>query len=163
MRFRVAVAIGNRKGLVGFGVGKAGEVITAIQKAVHSAKKNLQKIDVIEDTILHSIKHKYKSARIMLMPAGEGTGIIAGGAIRKIIELSGIKNILSKSHGTANKISAARATLQALEMLSKSGKKHGVNVKKPVEVEAPVVAAEPAKATKSAAAPKKEEAEAASE
>lgn len=120
LRFRVTLVMGNKKGRVGMGVGKAGEVIVAIQKATQQAKKNMINVKIVNDTITHSLKHKFKSARIMLMPAGEGTGIIAGGAVRKVVELAGIKNILSKSFGTSNKISVARATLQSLAMISET-------------------------------------------
>lgn len=114
LRFRASVVIGNKNGKVGLGVGKANEVVIAIDKAIRQAKKNLILVKTIKDTIPHSISHKYKSAKLLLMPASEGTGIIAGGAIRKVIELAGIKNILSKSLGSSNKIALARATLEAL-------------------------------------------------
>jgi small subunit ribosomal protein S5 len=114
LRFRATVIIGNRKGKVGVGVGKSEEVVGAIQKAVADAKKNLATIIVDKTTIPHATKVKYKSARIILIPASEGTGIIAGGPVRKVVELAGIRNILSKSLGTTNKISCARATLLAL-------------------------------------------------
>ena len=136
LRFRVTLVMGNKKGKVGMGVGKAGEVVVAIQKATQQAKKNMQVVKIANDTIPHSLKHKYKSARIMLMPAGEGTGIIAGGAVRKVIELAGIKNILSKSLGTSNKISVARATLEALALISQAEVKESkTNVKKEVVAE----------------------------
>jgi len=120
LRFRATVIIGNRKGKVGVGVGKSEEVVGAIQKAVADAKKNLATIIVDGTTIPHETKVKYKSARIILIPASEGTGIIAGGPIRKVVELSGIRNILSKSLGTTNKISCARATLLALAEMQKT-------------------------------------------
>ncbi len=115
LRFRASVVIGNKNGKVGLGVGKANEVVIAIDKAIRQAKKNLILVKTIKDTIPHAVSHKYKSAKLLLMPASEGTGIIAGGAIRKVIELAGIKNILSKSLGSSNKIALARATLEALE------------------------------------------------
>ncbi len=150
LRFRVTLVMGNKKGKVGMGVGKAGEVVVAIQKATQQAKKNMLNVKVVNETIPHSLKHKFKSARIMLMPAGEGTGIIAGGAVRKVIELAGIKNILSKSFGTSNKISVAQATLEALAQISqvevRTPKKKEVESK-----EAPAVA--PVKKAK--VAPKK--------
>lgn len=117
MRFRATVIIGNRKGKVGVGVGKSEEVIGAIGKAVSDAKKNLINIVMDGTTIPHQVQTKYKSAKVLLMPAMDGTGIIAGGPVRKIIELSGIKNIMSKSLGTTNKIACARATIEALKSL----------------------------------------------
>lgn len=117
MRFRACVIIGNRKGKVGIGVGKANEVTVAIQKAIRDAKKNLIQVPIIRDTIPHDIYIKYKSAKVLLMPASLGTGIIAGGAVRKLIALSGIKNILSKSFGSTNPINNARAALYALKLL----------------------------------------------
>src|SRR3989339_1091971 len=104
LRFRATVVVGNKKGKVGVGVGKSNEVTGAIQKAVRKGKKNLIDVSIINETIPHDIKLKYKSARIHLMPASKGTGLIAGGAVRKVIELSGIKNILSKAHGSTNKL-----------------------------------------------------------
>ncbi|MDP2624607.1 MAG: 30S ribosomal protein S5 [Candidatus Peregrinibacteria bacterium] len=117
LRFRATVAIGNRKGKVGVGVAKSAEVVGAIQKAVAEAKKNLVEIPMYEDTIPHRIQVKYKASKILLMPAGPGTGIIAGGATRKIIELSGIKNILSKTIGSSNRLNNSKATLEALKQL----------------------------------------------
>jgi len=117
LRFRATVIIGDRKGRVGVGVGKSEEVVGSIQKAIADAKKNLITIKMDRTTIPHEIKIKYKSAQILLIPAAEGTGIIAGGAVRKVVELAGIKDILSKSFGTTNKISCSRATLKALSQL----------------------------------------------
>jgi small subunit ribosomal protein S5 len=117
LRFRATVIIGDRKNRVGVGVGKSEEVVGAIQKGIADAKKNLINVTLDGNTIPHEVKIKYKSAKILLLPAAPGTGIIAGGAVRKIVELSGIKDILSKSYGTTNKISCSRATIKALESL----------------------------------------------
>ena len=117
LRFRATVIIGDKKGRVGVGVGKSEEVVGSIKKAIADAKKHLIKVVIDGQTIPHETKVKYKSARILLIPAAPGTGIIAGGAIRKVVELSGIKDILSKSLGTTNKISCSRATLEALKGL----------------------------------------------
>ncbi|MBA4336292.1 30S ribosomal protein S5 [bacterium] len=119
LRFRATVVIGNRKGKIGFGIGKSAEVAGAIQKAIAKAKKSLIIVPIFRDTIPHDIKVKYKASRILMMPAGEGTGIIAGGAVRKIVELAGIKNILSKSFGTNNRVSNTQATYKALGLLRK--------------------------------------------
>lgn len=120
MRFRATVVIGNRNGKVGVGVGKSEEVVGSIQKAISDAKKNLIVVKMDGTTIPHDIAIKYKSASILLMPAAPGTGIIAGGTIRKVVELAGIKDILSKSFGTTNKISCSRAALEALSLLKEN-------------------------------------------
>lgn len=117
MRFRATVVIGNRKGKVGIGVGKSHEVTGAIQKAIAKAKKDMIKVPLDNATLPHDIKIKYKAARMLLMPAAPGTGIIAGGTIRKVLELAGVKDILSKSLGTKNKVNTTKATFEALKML----------------------------------------------
>ena len=118
LRFRATVVIGNRKGRVGIGLGKAGEVAIAIQKAIAKAKKNLINVPIRNNTIPHETNQKFKAAIIMMKPASEGTGIIAGGALRKILDLAGVKNVLSKRFGTTNKIANARATIMALQKLA---------------------------------------------
>lgn len=117
LRFRATVVIGNRKGKVGIGLGKAGEVAIAIQKAIAKAKKSLVTVSIVKNTIPHPVEQKFKAAIIMMKPASEGTGIIAGGAIRKILDLAGVKNVLSKRFGTTNKIANAQATMMALKKL----------------------------------------------
>lgn len=117
MRFRATVVIGNRKGKVGIGVGKSHEVTGAIQKAIAKAKKDMIKVPLDNATLPHDIKIKYKAAKILLMPAAPGTGIIAGGTIRKVLELTGVKDILSKSLGTKNKVNTTKATFEALKLL----------------------------------------------
>lgn len=120
LRFRATVVIGNRKGKVGIGLGKSHEVTGAIQKGIAKAKKHLIKIPLDGATIPHDLKIKFKSAKIIFLPAAPGTGIIAGGAIRKILELAGIKDILSKSFGTTNKVNNTKATIEALKQLKKT-------------------------------------------
>lgn len=117
LRFRATVVIGDKKGRVGVGVGKSEEVVGAIQKAISDGKKNLITVKLNGATIPHEIQVKYKSAKILIMPAAPGTGIIAGGSIRRVVGLAGIKDILSKSFGTTNKIACSRATLLALSKL----------------------------------------------
>lgn len=117
MRFRALVVIGNRKGRVGMGIGKANDVQTAIQKGVKSAKKDLIDVVIVNETIPHQISHKYRSAQIFLKPALPGTSVIAGGPVRAVIELAGIRNILSKIIGSTNKINNVRATLEALALM----------------------------------------------
>lgn len=117
LRFRATVVIGNRKGKVGIGVGKSHEVTGAIQKAIAKAKKDMLNVVLDGATIPHSIKIKYKSAKMLMIPALPGTGLIAGGSLRKVLELAGIKDILSKCYGTTNKVNNTKATFEALKML----------------------------------------------
>jgi small subunit ribosomal protein S5 len=117
LRFRALVVIGDRKGKVGAGTGKASEVSSAIQKAVAEAKKNMIEVVTKNDTIPHEINHKVKASRVRLLPASQGTGVIAGSAVRVVCELAGIKNILAKSFGSNNKLCLTEVTLQALSML----------------------------------------------
>lgn len=132
MRFRVSVIIGDKKGRVGMGIGKAGEVLVSIQKAVAAAKRNLIRVPIFEDTIPHEIKSSFKASQILLFPAPEGTGVIAGGAVRKILELAGVKNVLSKVHGSRNPINIAYGTFVALKELRNkippTNKKKGVEL-----------------------------------
>jgi len=113
-RFTALVVVGDRNGTVGYGYGKAKEVPDAIKKAVDDAFKNLVKINLKGSTIAHDIEHKFNSSRIILRPASEGTGAIAGGAARPVIELAGIKDIIAKSIGSNNPNNLVRATIQAL-------------------------------------------------
>lgn len=117
MRFRAIVVIGNRKGKVGLGTGKATEVQAAVKKATAAAKRFMIRIPLIEGTIPHSIEVKHKAARLRIMPAMPGTGIIAGGALRVILDHAGVKNVLSKRFGSRNKLVNAQATMIALQKL----------------------------------------------
>lgn len=117
LRFRATVAIGDRKGRVAIGLGKSNEVAGAIQKAVAKAKKSLIKVPLIQGTIPHYVKVKFKSARVLIMPASPGTGVIAGGAIRKVLDLAGVKNVLSKSFGSSNRVNASKVAIKALSVL----------------------------------------------
>ena len=114
-RFNALVVVGNKNGLVGFGLGKAKEVPDAIKKAIDDAFKNIIKVNIKGTTIAHDIEHKYNASRILLKPASEGTGVIAGGSTRPVIELAGIKDVISKSLGSNTKINVAKATLEALK------------------------------------------------
>ena len=114
LRFRATVVIGNKKGKVGLGVGKSNEVTGAIQKAISKAKKNMITVILDGTTVPHDINVKYKASKLYLRPAAPGTGIIAGGTVRKVLDLAGVKDILSKALGTTNKICNARATIIAL-------------------------------------------------
>lgn len=117
LRFRATVAIGNRKGKVGIGIGKSMEVTGAIQKAIAKAKKHLLTVKLDGSTIPHQVKLKLKSAKILLIPAGPGTGLIAGSSLRRVLELAGVKDILSKSFGTSNKVNTTKASFEALKLL----------------------------------------------
>ena len=115
-RFAATVVVGNRKGLVGLGTGKAHEMPDAVKKATQVASKNLIKVDLVDNrTISHDIIVKEGACRVMLKPANEGTGVKAGGPVRDVLELAGVKDVLSKSQGSSTKINAARATLNALK------------------------------------------------
>ncbi len=116
-RFTALVVVGNKKGIIGYGTGKAKEVPDAIKKAVDDAFKNLVKVNLKGSTIAHDIEVKFNASRILLKPASEGTGVIAGGATRPVLELAGIKDILTKSLGSNNSANVVRATVKALTML----------------------------------------------
>lgn len=122
MRFRAIVVMGNRKGKVGLGTGKAAEVQAAVKKAAVAAKRAMIRIPLVKGTIPHQVELKFKAARVRLIPAVDGTGIIAGGALRVILDHAGVKNVLSKRYGTRNKLVNAQATMKALEMLRFTGK-----------------------------------------
>jgi small subunit ribosomal protein S5 len=118
LSFAALVAAGNENGLVGIGKGKAREVPVAIQKAVKNAKKSMIEVPLKETTIPHLVKGIHGGGAVVLRPASKGTGVIAGGAVRIIMELAGIKDILTKSLRSNNPISVANATMNALENLS---------------------------------------------
>lgn len=117
LRFRALVVVGNRAGKVGMGVAKAGEVQAAVQKAVASAKKHMVTVPIIAETIPHAVNMRFGSAHIFLKPARPGTSVIAGGSVRAVIELAGIKNLLSKVLGSNNKINNVSATIEALRSM----------------------------------------------
>ncbi len=117
LSFRAIVIVGNKKGSVGMGVAKAAEVIIAIQKAVADARKNLVNVPLFNTTIPHMITGRSGAGSVVLKPASKGTGVIAGGAVRAVLELAGVENILSKSLGSKSPLNAANATLNALKSL----------------------------------------------
>lgn len=117
MRFSALVVVGNKNGLVGMGIGKANEVPEAVEKATAAAKKNLISVPIVGTTIPHDIIGKYGSSSVHMFSAPQGTGVIAGGSARAVIELAGIKDIVTKSHGSNNKINGVRATIEGLKLL----------------------------------------------
>ena len=116
-RFRALVVIGDGKGRVGVGVGKGSEVMTAIAKAVSHAKGQMVTVPLRDHTIPHEIEVRFAGARVLLKPASAGTGVIAGGAVRNVVEVAGIRDLLTKSLGSSNKVNNAYATMMALSQL----------------------------------------------
>jgi len=117
LSFSALAAVGNEKGMVGIGKGKAREVPQAIAKAVEAAKKNMMSVTLAETTIPHIVQGRHGAGLVVLRPASKGTGVIAGGAVRIIMELAGVKDILTKSIRSSNPITVAHATIQALKNL----------------------------------------------
>jgi small subunit ribosomal protein S5 len=116
-RFRAAVVIGDGRGRVGVGIGKGGEVMTSIAKAVAKAKRSMITVPMSNATIPHEVEVRFSGARVMLKPASAGTGVIAGGAVRNVVEAAGIHDLLTKSLGSSNKVNNAYATIVALSQL----------------------------------------------
>jgi len=112
--FSAVVVVGNEEGVIGYGLGKASEVTSAIAKGVDDAKKNLIKVPVLKGTVPHEQEGKYSGARVFLKPAAPGTGVIAGGAMRAVLESVGITDVLAKSKGSSNPHSVVKATFDAL-------------------------------------------------
>ena len=131
--FSAIVVVGDENGIVGHGLGKANEVTEAIQKAIEDAKKNLIKVSIVNDTLPHTIKSKYSGAQVFLKPASDGTGVIAGGAMRAVLESAGIKNVLAKSQGSSNPHNVVKATMKALGNLRDANsvaRQRGVSIDK---------------------------------
>ena len=114
LRFSALVVVGDGKGRVGIGIGKSKDVTSSIDKATTIARRNMKNIPIVNGSIPHETIGKYSSTNILLLPAPEGTGVIAGGSARAVIELAGIKNIVTKKHGSSNKINCVKATMEGL-------------------------------------------------
>ncbi|MBU0629707.1 MAG: 30S ribosomal protein S5 [Candidatus Margulisbacteria bacterium] len=119
MGFRAVVVVGDMKNRVGLGIGKAAEVSAAIRKGVEAAKRGITSVPIINGSIPHDVHGKFSASKVVLRPAPRGTGVIAGGSVRTILELAGVKNIVAKKIGSANSINVARATLNGLSLLKR--------------------------------------------
>lgn len=131
--FSAIVVVGNENGVVGYGLGKANEVTDAISKGAEDAKKNLIKVPIIKGTIPHQQAAKYGGARVFMKPAASGTGVIAGGAMRAVLETVGVKDVLAKSKGSSNPHNVVKATFYALAQLRDAyaiAQQRGVNIDK---------------------------------
>lgn len=117
MSFRACLVLGDMKGKVGLGVAKGADVSAAISKAAIQAKKHMITVPIVNDTIAHEVHKKFKAAKILIKPAVQGTGVKAGGAVRTVLELAGVKNIVSKQLGASNKLNNVKATILALESI----------------------------------------------
>ena len=137
--FSAVVVVGDGNGHVGAGLGKAGEVPEAIRKGVEDAKKHLIRVPLVGTTIPHEVRQQYGASTVMLKPASQGTGVIAGGSVRAVVEAAGVRDILSKSLGSTNPVNVVRATLEGLRAM-KSAEELSARRGKPVRV---VIAGQP--------------------
>lgn len=131
--FSAIVVVGDEKGMVGHGLGKANEVTEAIAKAIDDAKKNLIHVAVVNDTLPHEVLVKSDGAKVFMKPASQGTGVIAGGAMRAVLESAGVHNVLAKSQGSSNPHNVVKATIKALAQLKDANaiaRKRGITLDK---------------------------------
>jgi len=119
--FTALTVVGDGNGRVGFGYGKARELPLAIQKAMQSARKNLQTVNLKKDTLQYELRGSHGATRVLMLPASDGTGVIAGGAMRAVLECAGVRNVLAKSYGSRNPINVVRATMNALSQMRSPG------------------------------------------
>jgi len=117
MSFTALTVVGDGNGRAGFGYGKAREVPAAIQKAMEKARRNMTTIALNEGTLFHPVKGRHSGSKVYMQPATEGTGVIAGGAMRAVLEVAGVHNVLSKAYGSTNPINIVRATIDALDSM----------------------------------------------
>lgn len=143
MRFKALVAVGNRKNKVGIGVAKGNDVTTAVNKATRKAKKSMITFNMNGDTICHETRTKVTGADVLIKPAAPGTGIIAGGTVRSIVGLTGVKNLISKSLGSSNKVNVAYAVIEALRQ--QTPRSEWIGVKGVVQEKAPAKVAKTVK------------------
>ena len=122
MRFRACVAVGDKKGNISIGMGKGADVTLAVNKAVNRAKKTMLNVPIVAGSIPHAIMHKYGAAQILLKPAPAGSGVIAGGAVRILLELTGVRDVSSKILGTSNKVTNVKCLMEALALLKRKTK-----------------------------------------
>mgnify|MGYP004506470129 CR=1 FL=1 len=134
MHFSAFVVVGDKKGKVGIGSGKSAEVPAAAEKATQTAKKNMKVYNIVGSTIPHEVKGKFSTSTVLLLPAKEGTGVIASGAVRAVIDSVGIKDIVAKSYGGRNQINVVKATLDGLSKLRTREQVASLRGKKPEEV-----------------------------
>ncbi len=145
-RFRATVVVGDGKGRVGVGVGKGSEVMTSITKAVSVAKRRMITVPLQHQSIPHQVTVRFSGAHVLLKPASEGTGVIAGGAVRSVVEAAGIRDLLTKSLGSSNKVNNAYATIMALSQLQPASEATSKAPTKPARAAAPATPAKPATA-----------------
>ncbi|MFT5746872.1 MAG: small subunit ribosomal protein S5 [Paraglaciecola sp.] len=131
--FAAIVVVGDGKGTVGYGLGKARDVQESIKKAVDDAKKSLIKVPIYKGTIPHAVKGRYGAGKVLLKPASDGTGVIAGGAMRAVLEIAGVHNVLAKSQGSSNPHNVVKATVNGLAQLRSPmdvARQRGISVEK---------------------------------